>query len=156
MKSGLLEAPGSESLLGVSPISSLPEVRTFGPFFGLESLPTPPKRSVRTGRSRTDWCGRAAPRPRIRPGRRRDREGRAPGRPKKRRRHEAWDLLDLLFLCVCVCMCQLLSLRNLTTLGVPLSVGVLDWFLAGKKQDGAHEPECKHDRKATYVQMTLL
>ena len=24
------------------------------------------------------------------------------------------------------------------------------------KQDGAHEPECKHDRKATYVQMTLL
>ena len=25
-----------------------------------------------------------------------------------------------------------------------------------KKQDGAHEPECKHVRKATYVQMTLL
>ena len=24
------------------------------------------------------------------------------------------------------------------------------------KQDGAHEPECKHVRKATYVQMTLL
>ena len=25
-----------------------------------------------------------------------------------------------------------------------------------KKQDGAHEPECKHVQKATYVQMTLL
>ena len=24
------------------------------------------------------------------------------------------------------------------------------------KQDGAREPECKHVRKATYVQMTLL
>ena len=24
------------------------------------------------------------------------------------------------------------------------------------KQDGAHEPECKHIQKATYVQMTLL
>ena len=24
------------------------------------------------------------------------------------------------------------------------------------KQDGAHEPDCKHVRKATYVQMTLL
>ena len=25
-----------------------------------------------------------------------------------------------------------------------------------KQQDGAHEPECKHVQKATYVQMTLL
>ena len=25
-----------------------------------------------------------------------------------------------------------------------------------KKQDGANEPECKHVRQATYVQITLL
>ena len=30
------------------------------------------------------------------------------------------------------------------------------WKPLKKKQDGAHKPECKHDRKATYVQMTLL
>ena len=30
------------------------------------------------------------------------------------------------------------------------------YFYASIKQDGAHEPECKHVQKATYVQMTLL
>ena len=30
------------------------------------------------------------------------------------------------------------------------------WLKAAKPQDGTHEPECKHVRKTTYVQVTLL
>ena len=36
------------------------------------------------------------------------------------------------------------------------SKGVLVFWSGQQKQDGAHEPERKHVRKATYAQMTLL
>ena len=37
-----------------------------------------------------------------------------------------------------------------------LSLFVAELVSSQKKHDGAHEPACKHVRKATYVQMTLL
>ena len=48
---------------------------------------------------------------------------------------------------------EIISRWLLTGLAVVLSRP--NWLLLAK-QDGAHEPECKHVRKATYVQMTLL